>query len=82
MRIFKSLLILIVSLWGLMALLVRSATGQPQTCYTSFYSGPRREADIDGPLETHIVLLDNRIVTKRYGRLFLKALLDAPVELF
>ncbi|KZX60595.1 (Fe-S)-binding protein [Halioglobus sp. HI00S01] len=40
-------------------LLVRSATGQPQTCYTSFYSGPRREDDSDGPLETHIVLLDN-----------------------
>ncbi len=41
-------------------LLVRSATGQPQTCYTSFYSGPRREHDVDGPLETHIILLDNR----------------------
>jgi L-lactate dehydrogenase complex protein LldF len=41
-------------------LLVRSATGQPQTCYTSFYSGPRREGDLDGPLETHIVLLDNQ----------------------
>ena len=41
-------------------LLVRSATGQPQTCYTSFYSGPRRENDLDGPLETHIVLLDNK----------------------
>lgn len=41
-------------------LLVRSATGQAQTCYTSFYSGPRREQDTDGPLETHIILLDNR----------------------
>ncbi|MEH6585945.1 MAG: LutB/LldF family L-lactate oxidation iron-sulfur protein [Halioglobus sp.] len=41
-------------------LLVRSATGQPQTCYTSFYSGPRREGELDGPLETHIVLLDNK----------------------
>ncbi|QFU75302.1 iron-sulfur cluster-binding protein [Halioglobus maricola] len=41
-------------------LLVRSATGQPQTCYTSFYSGPRREGDTDGPLETHFVLLDNK----------------------
>ena len=41
-------------------LLVRSATGQAQTCYTSFYSGPRRESDIDGPLEVHFVLLDNR----------------------
>ncbi|MFT4517983.1 MAG: L-lactate dehydrogenase complex protein LldF [Halioglobus sp.] len=41
-------------------LLVRSATGQAQTCYTSFYSGPRREGDPDGPLETHFVLLDNK----------------------
>ncbi len=41
-------------------LLVRSALGQPQTSYTSFYSGPRREQDQDGPLETHIILLDNR----------------------
>ncbi len=40
-------------------LLVRSATGQPHTCYTSFYSGPRRAEDADGPLETHIILLDN-----------------------
>lgn len=41
-------------------LLVRSATGQSQTCYTSFYSGPRRDGDVDGPLEAHFVLLDNR----------------------
>ena len=45
---------------AMLRLLVRSATGQSQTCYTSFYSGPRREQDIDGPVETHIVLLDNR----------------------
>jgi L-lactate dehydrogenase complex protein LldF len=45
---------------AMLRLLVRSATGQPQTCYTSFYSGPRREGDLDGPVETHIVLLDNR----------------------
>jgi L-lactate dehydrogenase complex protein LldF len=45
---------------ALLRLLVRSATGQPQTCYTSFYSGPRREQDTDGPLETHIILLDDR----------------------
>jgi len=45
---------------AMLRLLVRSATGQPHTCYTSFYSGPRRLNDSDGPLETHIVLLDNR----------------------
>ena len=44
---------------AMLRLLVRSATGQSQTCYTSFYSGPRRETDIDGPVETHFVLLDN-----------------------
>jgi len=44
---------------AMLRLLVRSATGQAQTCYTSFYSGPRRELDTDGPLETHFVLLDN-----------------------
>lgn len=45
---------------AMLRLLVRSATGQPQTCYTSFYSGPRRPQDTDGPLETHFVLLDNQ----------------------
>jgi L-lactate dehydrogenase complex protein LldF len=45
---------------AMLRLLVRSATGQSQTCYTSFYSGPRRESDVDGPLETHFVLLDNK----------------------
>lgn len=44
---------------AMMRLLTRSATGQAQTCYTSFYSGPRRPQDPDGPLESHIVLLDN-----------------------
>ena len=45
---------------ALLRLLVRSATGQPISCYTSFYSGPRRADDTDGPIETHIVLLDNK----------------------
>ena len=40
-------------------LLARSATGQPTTIYTSFYSGPRRGDDPEGPLETHFILLDN-----------------------
>jgi len=44
---------------AMLRLLVRSTTGQPVTCYTSFYSGPRRSDDPDGPIETHIVLLDN-----------------------
>jgi L-lactate dehydrogenase complex protein LldF len=45
---------------AMLRLLARSASGQSQTCYTSFYSGPRRESDVDGPLETHFVLLDNQ----------------------
>jgi L-lactate dehydrogenase complex protein LldF len=45
---------------AMLRLLVRSTTGQPVTAYTSFYGGPRQHDDIDGPLETHIVLLDNR----------------------
>jgi L-lactate dehydrogenase complex protein LldF len=45
---------------AMLRLLARSATGQAQTCYTSFYSGPRRDGDVDGPLETHFVLLDNK----------------------
>ncbi len=44
----------------LLRLLARSATGQPISCYSSLYSGPRRDGEEDGPLETHIVLLDNR----------------------
>lgn len=45
---------------AMLRLLVPSATGQAQTCYTSFYSGPRRENDLDGPRETHFILLDNQ----------------------
>ncbi|MFV8817072.1 lactate utilization protein B [Haliea sp. E17] len=44
---------------ALQRLLARSATGQRQTCYTSYYSGPRREVEGSGPVETHIILLDN-----------------------
>ena len=41
-------------------LLVSSAIGTAVTAYTSFYSGPRREQDLDGPEAFHVVLLDNR----------------------
>ena len=40
-------------------LLARSATGQEITSYTSFFTGPKRPGDADGPEEMHIVLLDN-----------------------
>ncbi len=40
-------------------LLVRSATGQALTSYTTFVTGPRRQDDEDGPEEFHLVILDN-----------------------
>lgn len=45
---------------AMLRLLARSTTGQPISCYTSFYGGPRREDDLDGPMNLHFVLLDNR----------------------
>jgi L-lactate dehydrogenase complex protein LldF len=42
-----------------LALLARSATGQPLSIYTSVITGPARPEDADGPEEVHIVLLDN-----------------------
>lgn len=44
---------------SLIRVLARSATGQEITCYTTFATGPRRESDLDGPEEFHVVLLDN-----------------------
>ncbi len=43
----------------LLRLLARSATGQEMSNYTTFSTGPRRAADLDGPGEFHVVLLDN-----------------------
>lgn len=43
----------------LLRLLARSATGAALTQYTTFYTGPRRPGDRDGPEEMHIVLVDN-----------------------
>jgi len=43
----------------LLRLLGRSATGQEITSYTTFSSGPRREGDLDGPEEYHVILVDN-----------------------
>ncbi len=40
-------------------LLARSATGQLLSVYTSFLSGPRLAAEIDGPDEFIVVLVDN-----------------------
>ena len=43
----------------LIRLLARSATGQEITAYTSFFTGPKRQSDLDGPEQFHVVLVDN-----------------------
>lgn len=43
----------------ILRLLARSATGQEFSAYTSVSTGPRREGDLDGPEEFHVILLDN-----------------------
>lgn len=40
-------------------LLARSATGQEFSAYTTLSTGPRREGDLDGPEQFHVILLDN-----------------------
>lgn len=42
-----------------LTLLPRSATGQKLSVYTSLIHSPRRPGEIDGPLERHLVLVDN-----------------------
>src|SRR5690349_8974385 len=43
----------------LLRLLGRSGTGQRLTTYTTLLTGPRREGEVDGPEELHVVILDN-----------------------
>lgn len=43
----------------MLTLLPRAATGQTTSVYTQIVRGPRREDEIDGALERHIVLIDN-----------------------
>jgi len=43
----------------MLALLGRSATGQKMTQYTTLISGPRRAGELDGPEQSHLVILDN-----------------------
>jgi L-lactate dehydrogenase complex protein LldF len=40
-------------------LLARSATGQRLSVYTTMITPPKRETDVDGPKEWHLVLLDH-----------------------
>ena len=43
----------------ILRVLARSATGQEFSVYTTVSTGPRRAADLDGPGQYHVVLLDN-----------------------
>ncbi len=43
----------------LLRVLPRAAVGQRLTNYTSFFHGPARDEDTDGPREFHVVLVDN-----------------------
>lgn len=50
-------------------LLAGSATGQRATVYTHFINGPRKVDELDGPRETHLVILDNgrsNVLSSRY----------------
>ncbi|PSM52195.1 NAD-independent L-lactate dehydrogenase LldEFG, iron-sulfur cluster subunit [Campylobacter blaseri] len=40
-------------------LLIPSATGQFITNYNNIITGPRQEGELDGPIECHIIMLDN-----------------------
>jgi len=43
----------------ILSLLTRSATGQSVTTYVNMISRPRQPDEKDGPLEVHLILLDN-----------------------
>jgi L-lactate dehydrogenase complex protein LldF len=40
-------------------ILARGATGQKLSIYTQLITGPRRDGELDGPEEFHLVILDN-----------------------
>jgi L-lactate dehydrogenase complex protein LldF len=42
-----------------LSLLPRSATGQKLSVYTSLIHSPKQSADVDGPGERHLILVDN-----------------------
>lgn len=44
---------------AILEVLARSATGQAMSTYTSFFTGPKRQEDPDGPEEMHVIVLDN-----------------------
>jgi Fe-S oxidoreductase len=67
---------------SILKILSRNATGQRQTSYVSIITGPSRSADIElalavgvhGPVEQHIILLDNGRMEARDDPFFREAL--------
>ncbi len=49
----------LADLESLLNLLPRSATGQKLSSYISLITGPRREGELDGPEELHVIIVDN-----------------------
>ncbi len=54
---------------SMLRLLARSATGQHFSNYTSLMCGPKREGDLDGPDEFHVVLVDSKRTEMLMGEL-------------
>ena len=52
-----------------LAILAKSATGQKLSVYTTLVQGPRRPAELEGPEEFHLVLLDNGRIAQIAGAL-------------
>jgi L-lactate dehydrogenase complex protein LldF len=44
---------------AILEVLGRSATGQAMSAYTTFFTGPKRPSELDGPEEMHVIVLDN-----------------------
>ncbi|HEY8348123.1 MAG TPA: LutB/LldF family L-lactate oxidation iron-sulfur protein [Symbiobacteriaceae bacterium] len=57
------------SLEPLITLLPRAGTGQNMTVYVTAITGPRRDGEVDGPEELHVVVLDggrSRLLGSKY----------------
>ena len=57
------------SLEPVLTMLPRAGTGERMTTYVSAITGPRRQGDVDGPEELHVVIVDNgrsRILGTKY----------------
>jgi len=57
------------SLEPLLTMLPRAGTGERMTAYVNAITGPRREGDVEGPDELHVVIVDNgrsRILGTKY----------------